>query len=136
MKFKEESWTEVLSIHEKKIYEHCQNLSVWSLYICLFRMNVELTFYLTICILLLITLHFLGPIENIQEDAGQLKSTTKEIGQDVRQIKDDVTKIKGWYSFFSFFDVETLTKLWTKMPKSSKYDIAGGHRSKVVSWSI
>ena len=69
-------------------------------------MNVELTFYLTICILLLITLHFLGPIENIQEDAGQVKSTTKEIGQDVRQIKDDVTKIKGWYSFFSFFDVE------------------------------
>lgn len=74
-------------------------------------MNVELTFYLTICILLLITLHFLGPIEKIQEDAGQVKSTTKEIGQDVRQIKDDVTKIKGWYSFFSFFDVETLTKL-------------------------
>ena len=70
-------------------------------------MNMELTFYLTICILLLITLHFLGPIENIQEDAGQVKSTTKEIRQDVRQIKDDVTKIKGWYSFFSFFDVET-----------------------------
>ena len=68
---------------------------------------MELTFYLTICILLLITLHFLGPIENIQEDAGQVKSTTKEIRQDVRQIKDDVTKIKGWYSFFSFFDVET-----------------------------
>ena len=97
---------------------------------------MELTFYLTICILLLITLHFLGPIENIQEDAGQVKSITKEIGQDVRQIKDDVTKIKGWYSFFSFFDVETLTKLWTKMPRSSKYDIAGGHRSKIVSWSI
>ena len=58
-------------------------------------------------ILLLITLHFLGPIENIQEDAGQLKSTAKETGQDVRQIKDDVTKIKGWCSFISFFDVET-----------------------------
>ena len=70
-------------------------------------MNVELTFYLTIYILLLITLHFLGPIEKIQEDAEQLKSTTKETGQDVRQIKDDVTKIKGWYSFLSFFDMQT-----------------------------
>ena len=70
-------------------------------------MNVELTFYLTIYILLLITLHFLGPIEKIQEHAGQLKSTAKETGQDVRQIKDDVTKIKGWYSFFSFFDMQT-----------------------------
>ena len=69
-------------------------------------MNVELTFYLTIYILLLITLHFLGPIEKIHEDAGQLKSTTKETGQHVRQIKEDVTKIKGWYSFFSFFDIE------------------------------
>ena len=57
--------------------------------------------------LLLITLHFLGPIEKIQEDAGQLKSTTKETGQYVRHIKDDVIKIKGWCSFFSFFDVET-----------------------------
>ena len=68
---------------------------------------MELTFYFTICILLLITLHFLGPIENIQEDIVHLKNTTKETGQDVRQIKDDVTKIKGWYSFFSFFHVET-----------------------------
>ena len=70
-------------------------------------MNVELSFYLTICIFLLITVHFLGAIENIQENAGQLKNTTKETGQDVRQIKDDVTKIKGWHPFFSFFHAET-----------------------------
>ena len=94
---------------------------------------MELTFYLPICILLLITLHFLGLNENIQEDAGQLKDTTKETGQDVRQIKDGFTKIRGWYSFFSFFHVETrLLNYPKKTKRSSKHDIASAHRRKIV----
>ena len=109
MKFKEVSWTASQNLWKEDLSALSESLSlIFVFFAFLIKVNEwGINFLPDNFILLLITLHFLGPIENIQEDAGQLKSTTKEIGQDVRQIKDDVTKIKGWYSFFSFFDVET-----------------------------
>ena len=44
---------------------------------------------------LIATLHFLGPIEIIQENAVQVKNTTEKTDQDVKQIKGNVSKIKG-----------------------------------------
>lgn len=51
---------------------------------------------------LLTTLHFPGPIENVQENVTQVKNVTKETNvtakktdQNVTQIKDEVNKIKG-----------------------------------------
>ena len=109
MKFKEVSWTASQNLWKEDLSALSESLSlIFVFFAFLIKVNEwGINFLPYNFILLLITLHFLGPIENIQEDAGQVKSTTKEIGQDVRQIKDDVTKIKGWYSFFSFFDVET-----------------------------
>ena len=109
MKFKEVSWTASQNLWKEDLSALSESLSLIFVFSAFWIKVNEwgINFLPYNFILLLITLHFLGPIENIQEDAGQVKSTTKEIGQDVRQIKDDVTKIKGWYSFFSFFDVET-----------------------------
>ena len=109
MKFKEVSWTASQNLWKEDLSALSESLSLIFVFSAFWIKVNEwgINFLPYNFILLLITLPFLGPIENIQEDAGQVKSTTKEIGQDVRQIKDDVTKIKGWYSFFSFFDVET-----------------------------
>ena len=109
MKFKEVSWTASQNLWKEDLSALSESLSlIFVFFAFLIKVNEwGINFLPYNFILLLITLHFLGPIENIQEDAGQLKSTAKETGQDVRQIKDDVTKIKGWCSFISFFDVET-----------------------------
>ena len=109
MKFKEVSWTASQNLWKEDLSALSESLSLIFVFSAFWIKVNEwgINFLPYNFILLLITLPFLGPIENIQEDAGQVKSTTKEIGQDVRQIKDDVTKIKGWHSFFSFFDVET-----------------------------
>ena len=53
-------------------------------------------------------MYFLERIENIQETVEQVKNTTEKNFQDVKEIKDDVTKIKGWYTLFSLFYVEIL----------------------------
>ena len=58
-------------------------------------MDVEWTLYLAINMFLIATLHFLGPIEIIQENAVQVKNTTEKTDQDVKQIKGNVSKIKG-----------------------------------------
>ena len=43
----------------------------------------------------MVTLYFLERIENIQETVEQVKNTTEKNFQDLKEIKDDVTKIKG-----------------------------------------
>ena len=58
-------------------------------------MNAKPTLYFAINMVLIATLHFLGPIENIQEYAIQVKNNTEKTEKDVEQIKDDVTNIKG-----------------------------------------
>ena len=50
---------------------------------------------------LIATLHFLGPIKNVQENFAEVKITTEktgktgQTGQDVAQMKDGVAQIKG-----------------------------------------
>ena len=44
---------------------------------------------------LIATLHFLGPIKNVQENLAEVKITTEKTGQDVAQMKDGVAQIKG-----------------------------------------
>ena len=52
---------------------------------------------------LMATLHFPAQSENIQENVAQVKITTEKTGQDVTQIKDDIAKMKGKYTFVFFF---------------------------------
>ena len=62
---------------------------------CISSFSIERNFCLTINIFLLVTLYFLERIENIQETVEQVKNTTEKNFQDLKEIKDDVTQIKG-----------------------------------------
>ena len=54
---------------------------------------------------LMATLHFPAQSKNIQENVAQVKITTGKTGQDVTQVKDNIAKMKGKYTFvfFCFF---------------------------------
>ena len=73
---------------------------------------------------LMATLHFPAQSENIQENVAQVKITTEKTGQDVMQIKDDIAKMKGKYTFvfcFLFFLCgDSRTKFSTNMLRHSR----------------
>ena len=72
---------------------------------------------------LMATLHFPAQSENIQENVAQVKITTEKTGQDVMQIKDDIAKMKGKYTFVFFFFFlcgDSRTKFSTNMLRHSR----------------